>query len=309
MSFFKIFVIIAVLLFGTIGVIAIVKKVEKSSTTKVVQVKKAKEKKAAPPAPVKTEAPKATLPLAEVDRIQELFEIPARFPLVETISYKSRVPWLSGRAAWIADYASHFGTSRHFIARSLNRKVDYLTQKVAEGDTFNVFRRDKNISFRLLIDLSHCKMLFYIMDEDTKEKTLLKTYSVGLGRIDPKSPSGSLTPLGGYSLGSKIAIYKPGTMGLFHGETQEMIRIFGARWIPFEKELEGATAPAKGLGIHGAPWVLGKDGTLAEDTSSLMKYESDGCIRLATADMEELFAIIITKPAICEIVKSVEAKP
>jgi len=32
-------------------------------------------------------------------------------------------------------------------------------------------------------------------------------------------------------------------------------------------------------------------------------YYSDGCIRLATPDMEELFAVIVTKPTVIEIVK------
>ena len=42
---------------------------------------------------------------------------------------------------------------------------------------------------------------------------------------------------------------------------------------------------------------------LVPDESSLGKYESDGCIRLSNSDMEELFAIIITKTREVEIVK------
>lgn len=308
MSFSKLLIIIAILLFVGIGIAAFVKK---RANDKVITKPKVSQKiNLEEPKPVEIkQAPllissKSTLP--EVDRIQELFEVPARFPLVETITYKSRVSWLPGKSAWIGDYASHFGTSKHFIARSLNRRADYLTQKVADGDTFNVLKRDKDIKFHLLIDLSCCKMLFFIEDGESHEKTLLKTYNVGLGRIDQKTTSGCLTPLGKYTLGSKVAIYKPGSMGIFHGETQEMIRIFGTRWIPFDKEIEGTTAPAKGFGIHGSPWAPGKEGSLEEVCSSISKYDSDGCIRLATKDMEELYAIIITKPCLVEIVKDIK---
>jgi hypothetical protein len=242
--------------------------------------------------------------LGEVDRIAQLFALDSsRLPIVETLSYTSRVPWLEGRPAWVVDYASHYETSRHFIARSLNRKPDYLSQKISPGDRFNVFRKDKNIEFHLLIDLSRCCMRFSYIDLDTKEEVVLKTYRVGLGRIDPRRSSGLLTPLGKYRLGGKVAIYKPGMMGTFQEKPAEMIRIFGTRWIPFEKELEGCSEPARGLGIHGAPWLLDANGTLVEDTSKIGKYDSDGCIRLAQQDIEELFSIIITKPTLVELVQ------
>jgi lipoprotein-anchoring transpeptidase ErfK/SrfK len=32
-------------------------------------------------------------------------------------------------------------------------------------------------------------------------------------------------------------------------------------------------------------------------------YDSDGCIRLSSADIEELFSIVLTKPTFVEIVK------
>lgn len=239
-----------------------------------------------------------------IDRIFQLFTTgPTRLPIVETVTYSTNVPWLKGRPAWIADYASHYNTSRHFIARSLNGKPDYFTQKVSSGSRFNVFRKDKNINFYLLIDISRCKMGFYYVDLDSNERVLLKTYTVGLGRIQEQSASGILTPLGKFSLGSKIGIYKPGTMGYFQDQKTEMIQVFGTRWIPFDQEFEGATAPAKGFGIHGAPWTMQKTGTLTERTDVVGKYESDGCIRLFQDDMEELFSIVITKPTYVVIVK------
>lgn len=241
----------------------------------------------------------------KVDRIQQLFTTgPNKLPIVETISYSSSVPWLKGRPAWIADYASNYATSRHFIARSLNGKADYLTQKVQSGSRFNVFRKDKNINFHLLVDASRCKMAFYYVDLDTNERILLKTYDVGVGRLDPQKPSGTLTPLGKYSLGNKIAIYKPGTTGFYQDKKTEMIRIFGTRWIPFDQELEGATESSKGYGIHGAPWREDlKTGQFAENKECMGKSDSDGCVRLLMDDIEELFSIVITKPTFVEIVK------
>lgn len=259
-----------------------------------------------PPAPVPSTPEPVVSPPEQivVDRVQELFNVKGpKLPIVQTITYKSRVGWQKGRPAWLSDYASHYETSRHFIARSLNGKADYLKQDIAEGDQFNVLRQDIPIEFLLVIDISRCKMWFYYVDKSTGEKGLLKTYRVSLGRPDPSMVSGLLTPLGKYLLGSRIAIYKPNVMGHHKGQKVEMIRIFGSRWIPFEKEIGPCTAPSKGLGIHGVPWVKNSNGELVEDLSSLGKYESDGCIRMASEDVNEVFAIIITKPTVVELVK------
>lgn len=243
--------------------------------------------------------------LPNIDRIFQLFTIgPSKLPIVETISYTSSVPWLKGRPAWIADYATYYATSRHFIARSLNGKPDYFSQKVVEGSKFNVFRKDKNVNFCLLVDVSRCKMAFYYIDLDTNERVLLKTYRVGLGRIDTTKPSGSLTPLGRYSLGSRVAIYKPGMMGTYQDQKVEMIKIFGTRWIPLEQEAGQAKAPLKGYGLQGAPWTADpENGVLSENREVVGAYDSDGCIRMNAEDIEELFSIVLTKPTLIEIVK------
>lgn len=242
--------------------------------------------------------------LPDANRIDEFFnKNDPKLPIIETITYKSRVAWQKGRPAWLSDYASHYSTSRHFIARSLNGKADYFKQDIAEGDRFNVLKPGKNISFYLLIDTSRSKLWFYYLDLDTNERVLVKTYAVSLGRFDSSKPSGMLTPLGKYSLGSKVAIYKPKAMGMYDGQKIEMIRIFGTRWLPFGKEISGCTAPAAGFGIHGVPWTPSEKGELTEKLNSLGKYESDGCIRLSTRDVEELFSIIITRPTIVELVK------
>ncbi len=249
-----------------------------------------------------------TLPLKDdfpnIDRIFQLFATHSstKLPIVETINYSSSVPWLKGRPAWIADYATYYNTSRHFIARSLNGRPDYFSQKVAEGSKFNVFRKDKKINFYLLVDVSRCKMGFYYVDLETNERVLLKTYRVGLGRLDPTKPSGTLTPLGRYSLGNRVAIYKPGLMGFYHDQKVEMIRVFGTRWMPLDQEVERTTAESKGYGIQGAPWTE-INGQLLENKEVIGAYDSDGCIRLSTEDVEELFSIVLTKPTFIEIVK------
>ncbi|MGA8164951.1 MAG: L,D-transpeptidase [Waddliaceae bacterium] len=253
----------------------------------------------------KGEGERARSQLPDADRIEELFnKREPKLPIVQTITYKSRAPWLKGRPAWIADYASHYKTSRHFIARSLNEKPDYDKQDIFEGECFNVFREDKNFEFYLIIDIELSKMWLYYYDHDTNERVLLKTYAVGLGRRDEHSPSGSLTPLGKYTFGDKVAVYKPKTMAHYRGKKVDMVTVFGTRWIPFDQEVGRCTASPKGFGIHGLPLRPDEQGEFAEDLSLLEKNESDGCIRLATKDIEEIYAIVITRPTTIELVEN-----
>lgn len=243
--------------------------------------------------------------LPTANYIESFFDPAAlKLPIVETITYTSRVPWLKGKAAWVSDYASHHKTSKHFIARSLNRKPDYFSQNVKHGDRFNVLKTDKDFYFYLLVDLSRCKMWFYYVDKDADERVLVKTYDVGLGRPDQMKGSGFLTPVGRYALGEKIAVYRPGVMGFYNNEKAEMVKVFGTRWIPFEKEIEQCSAPAKGLGLHGNPlYYDAQTGQWLEDASGVGKYTSDGCLRLPKEDMEELFSIIVSRPTVVELVK------
>ena len=236
----------------------------------------------------------------EVDIIEKLFTLDStKLPIVETITYTMRVPWLSDRPAWLTDYAAHYETTRHFIARSLNKKADYFTQNVSQGDRFNVLK--KNVSFDLVISFSNLKLYFYALDKDTQERYLLKTYKVGVGRKDLKKESGSLTPKGKFLIGDKVAIYKTGITGYFQGNQIEMIKVFGTRWIPFERSY--LDDMSKGLGIHGAPWVFDENKQkLIEDRSKIGQFDSDGCIRLYSEDIEEIFAIVITKPTTVHIV-------
>jgi hypothetical protein len=337
MSFPKILAITTVILFSMIGLLAFFKGERKNTASTVIPSPLATpiEIKIKPEKPVQIKAAQAPVKLASkpltpvvqiasapvamppvvkeaalkedvpvIDRTAELFNKgDPKFPFVETITYKSRVSWQKGRPAWLSDYANYYNTSRHFIARSLNGRPEYFKQDITEGERFNVLRKDLNLQFHLLVDTSRCKLLMYCLDTDNHQHWLIKTYDVGLGRPDTSRASGMLTPYGKYTLGSKIAIYKPKMLGVHNGQKIEMVRVFGTRWIPFDKELVGCTAPAKGFGIHGVPWVQNTKGELIQDKNSLGKYESDGCIRLATEDIEEIFAIIITKPTTIELVK------
>lgn len=299
----------AACLFALIGALSLFKSrgsqpvASKQKETPVVFIPKTKTEPtvsatvARPSLPVKGDFP-------EIDRVFQLFTTgPSKLPIVETVRYASSVPWLKGRPAWIADYAVYYNTSRHFIARSLNGKPDYLKQTVSEKKAFNVFKKDKKIHFHLLVDLSLCKMAFYYLDLDTQERVLLKTYSVGVGRLDPHSPSGCLTPTGHFKLGSKVATYQPEVKGFYQGQEVEMMRVFGTRWMPILLESETETLK-KGYGLQGAPWDTdSKTGEWIENQEGIGGYSSDGCIRLKAADIEELFAIILTKPTFVDIVK------
>lgn len=344
MSLPRLLILLSVLLFGGIGVAALIKGCNNISSehreeevTSPIEIELEEEEVVitpippspsvsleliTPPAPPVTTTSSDSLfaqefqeplqqeNLPDANRIGELFNIEgAKLPIVETIRYKSKVPWLEGRPAWLSDYASHYKTSRHFIARSLNGKPDYFKQDIIENARFNVFRSDKDFQFRLLVDLSRLRAWFYYEDLGTKERVLLKTYPVGIGRVDGSKVSGLLTPLGQYSLGSKVAIYKPKMMGHHQGKQVEMMTVFGSRWIPFDKEIKGCTASAKGLGLHGVPWNKQSSGELAQNKSNLGKCCSDGCIQMASEDVEEFFAIVITKPTVIEIVKNFYDSP
>lgn len=240
----------------------------------------------------------------DVDFVNQLFQpYPPLLPVVETVTYVSRVAWLAGRSAYLGDYAAHYQTSKHFISRSLHGVGHYLSDVVSKGDRFNVFRTDKKIELHLVLDLSRLKLWLYYFDSNADQKVLLKTYPVCAGRLDSRSLSGSLTPLGTYALGGEGAVYQEKMMGLYRNETKEMITVFGSRWIPLGREVARCTASSKGLGLQGVPWVHGSDGKLKEQRECIGKYESGGCIRLMTEDIEELFALVSSKPTFIHIVK------
>jgi len=307
----KVFFVSVIIVFGFIGIFGLMKKSVKSEKN-ISTIENLKIEEVAIQDPQEEEKEEGLLTEQitdqteeKVDLVDSLFQIDIDLPIVKTITYTSRVPWLSGRPAWVADYASHYETSRHFIARSLNGEVDYHSQNVSPGDRFNVLKKD--IEFYLALDLSTKKLFFYAYDKKADERYLLKTYLVAVGKKDPKKASGCYTPLGVYSLGNKVALYKPGVTGYFQDRQIEMIRVFGTRWIPLGKEISGCSEVGKKTrGLHGAPWIPDASGELVEDRDSIGKNVSDGSIRLFQEDIEEIFSIVITKPSFLEVAKDIK---
>ncbi len=333
-SFPKIFITGTVVLFTAIGIAAVLKKREPVAVAKKESAVSSHTQAPAPreipkptpvavPVPAEKEQKVVELrPLGEplvtindtsddehIDRIGELFVVgPRRHPIVESITYTSRVPWLKGRPAWIADYAANFKTSKHFIARSLNRKADYFTQNVTPGARFNVLRSDIDITFKLVADLARCNMWFYWVNGENGVCELLKVYKIGVGVLDRGMPSGTLTPIGKFQLGDRVTSYKPGVMGFYRNERVEMIQIFGTRWIPFSSDEGVERDYGVGYGIHGAPCYTNEEsGELVEASECIGKYDSDGCIRMLAQDLEELYAIVVTRPTTIEIFR--DSKP
>jgi len=168
----KFFLIGATVLFALLGSVALIKKM---TSRPVVQAAAVEQPSAVQPI---AETPVVSVPVAidsivarpvassdddfpQIDRIFQLFTLGStKFPIVESVTYCSSVPWLKGRPAWLSDYAAHYNTSRHFIARSLNGKSDYFSQKVSEGSRFNVFRTDKHMQFYLLVDFRAARWAF-----------------------------------------------------------------------------------------------------------------------------------------------------
>lgn len=317
MSFARVFIILTVVVFGGIFVVAVCKRkppVESKNFEKTIEVPiqnivlpVENVKIEQPQVPVKAEQ-NVVQSVPEIDSINLLFMKQSPLKIVETITYKSSVAWKHGRAAWLVDYASHYRTPLQFIARSLNEKPDYTPKAISDGQQFNVLSTSCDFYFHMIVDVSTCKLCLYYVIPKTGECELLKTYTVGLGRKDESQPSGTLTPFGTYLLGGRIATFQPKMMGTHKNKKVELISVFGTRWIPFEKEVADCTAPAKGYGLHGTPWSYNEDTqSFYECNESIGKYESDGCIRLATKDIEELYAVITTRKAIVEIVNTFQS--
>src|SRR5262249_27062960 len=118
----KLLVLVALILLSAIGVTAWWKKEKKENAAKQVVVESGAGKAPieidieAEHTPVVQKRGSIEAELPSADRIDEFFnKNGVKFPFVETITYRSRVPWQKGRPAWLSDYASHFATSRHFI--------------------------------------------------------------------------------------------------------------------------------------------------------------------------------------------------
>jgi lipoprotein-anchoring transpeptidase ErfK/SrfK len=326
MSLPKIFLTVSISLFALIGVLALVKKGtvsnKKEHTAPVARQEVELSLLGRPQEPVRVvppprlEAPVAVVIAPPVEEqavviehdvepegLSTLFAKNSNCPIVETVVYKSHVPWKHQRSAWLIDYAQHYRTPLDFIYGSLNGNGDFSPKNVSEGTAIRVLKKDLTFRFHMVVSLSSCRLrLYYVLPKD-RRAVFLKTYQVGVGRKDASKPSGSLTPTGLYQLGSRVGVFRPRMTGMYRGKKVELMRVFGCHWIPFEKEIRGCSEPAKGLGIHGVPMDRNEQtGELVENIASLGHYESDGCIRLAGKDIHELFAIVSTRQTFIEIV-------
>jgi hypothetical protein len=324
MSLPKIFLLVSLCIFSAIGCLAFCKK--KSQTEPVIQkitlredvdlslltgpVAFHEEKREKAPIDVVAEAPLESKPVViehdpeEEGNVDALFMKGSSCPIVETIAYSSRVSWKK-RAAWLVDYSQRYKTPLDFIYRSLNGGRGYTPVAVSEGMQFTVLRKDLDFRFHLVVALSSCRLRLYYVIPGERRVVFLKSYPVCLGKKDASRASGSLTPVGVYSLGDRVAIFRPNMMGMHKGKKVELMQVFGSYWMPFEKGITGCSEPAKGYGIHGTPFSR-EDGDLQENNTSIGHFESDGCIRLCGKDIQELFSIISSHKTFVEIVPSFE---
>jgi hypothetical protein len=225
-------------------------------------------------------------------------------PIVETVSYVSRVPWLIDRPAYLGDWAAHYETSKHFISRSIRGAGLYLNEKVSRGDRFNVLRKDKVIEFHMVVDLSRTRLWLYYFDKNENQRQLLKSYPICVGKLTPEKRSGSLTPTGVFEVGREVAVYKEGDRGIYLNEMCEMITVFGQRWIPLSREIADCSGSCRGLGLHGVPWARDPEtGLFVEKRECIGGYSSLGSIRLLTEDIQEIFSIVTSRRSYVHIVK------
>lgn len=260
--------------------------------------------------PILSQSTDSQLP-CDVDRVKELFQpYNTTLPFIQTVAFVSRVDWVCGRPAYLGDYAAYYQTSKHFIARSLRGMGNYLSDVVSKAEKFNVYRKDYPIEFHLVLDLSRLKLWLYCHDCKEDAKILLKTYPVCAGKLDMSRRSGCLTPIGTFLIGSEFAVYQEGVKGIFKNEPCEMVSVYGKRWIPIGREIAGCSSSGKGLGLHGVPWKRLADTSAAQEQRSCIgHYETEGSIRLLTEDIEEIYAIIASKPAYLHSVKDfIDAK-
>jgi hypothetical protein len=326
----KLFLTLSVLLFASIGSLALVKQKQEKSPVPEKKSERTSSKQEIDPSllskpsgltPISSSKQATELPLPAVEMSSDeqplviehddepealaaLFVKGSNCPIVKTIRYKSRVPWKSGRSAWLIDYAKHYKTPLDFIYRSIHNGEDKIPSSIADGVEFNVYRDDVDFRFHLLVSLSSCTMRMYYVLQKEKKVVFLKSYRICVGRKSSQTTSGYLTPMGLFQLGPRVAVFKPNMMGPYKGKRVELIQIFGSHWIPFEKEISDCSEPAKGYGIHGTPMVRNAKGEIEEQIETIGGYHSDGCIRLSGKEMKELFAVISTRKTYIEIVSS-----
>jgi tetratricopeptide (TPR) repeat protein len=121
--------------------------------------------------------------------------------------------------------------------------------------------------FRIVIERSKCRL--FLLDKDG----IFKMYAAGLGM------PGHETTLGTYTIGNKQkdpVWHKPGEAPIPAGDPRNEL---GTRWMPLVPTREGLPTD---LGIHG---------TIHPETVG--QFSSHGCARLAPAEVEELFDLVV----------------
>lgn len=171
------------------------------------------------------------------------------------------------------DYVVQPGDSLDKIARRHNTTVDLLRlgnaltadRVIHPGDRLRVFQG----VCELTVSKSRNDLVL------TVDGRFFKRYRVGTGKFGK-------TPVGTYVVSDKVPEppwTRPDGKVIPYGDPENVL---GTRWLSLTAA-EG-TAPARGYGIHGT-WAPETVGT----------QSSEGCVRLANHDVEELFTLIPLK--------------
>lgn len=139
--------------------------------------------------------------------------------------------------------------------------------------------------FHIVIERSTCRL--FLLDKDGP----FKCYPVGLGM------KGHETILGSYKIGDKQknpTWWKKGEGSVPPGDPGNEL---GTRWMPLVPQEEGLPSD---LGIHGAL-----------DPGTVGEYSSHGCARMVTADVEELYDLVVrsTPVDIVDVFRPEQAAP
>ena len=214
MSLPKIFLTISISLFALIGVLALSKRgsaptlterpspipqqeVQLSLLTPPKETKPAPQPRADPlPLPPQSAEERAVVIEhdTEAEGLSALFAKNSSCPIVETVVYKSHVPWKTRRPAWLIDYAQHYKTPLDFIYGSLNGNGDLSPKNISDGTAIRVLKKDLSFRFHIVISLSSCRLRLYYVIPKERRVVFLKSYQAGLGRKDASKKSGHLTP-------------------------------------------------------------------------------------------------------------------
>lgn len=149
--------------------------------------------------------------------------------------------------------AREFNTTTELIIKSNGLADD----KIAPGRKLKVWTEP----FTIFVDKSQNILIL-----KTKDEEVIKTYSVSTG-------ANNCTPVGNFKIVDKIPNppwFKPGSENPIPSGSPE--NILGARWL-------GLNLP--GYGIHGTT-----------DPQSLGRQVTQGCVRMANSDVEELYTIV-----------------